>query len=96
MERPKEGWPVGCAEWFAERDLGKPVLKPLAALVVLVDRVVDVVHCVGVTCRNYMEFKALPNAVEFGGKVLGKSAWSSDTNRAYFQSNVMVAIPVKA
>jgi hypothetical protein len=91
-----EGWPVGSAEWFAARDASKPTAKPVEAIVVLIDTVVDGVRCVGVTCRNYAEFKALPNAVDCGGQVLGKSAWSSDTYRAYFQSNVPVAYPVKS
>lgn len=54
---------------------------------------VDGVTYVITDCQDYDAYKALPNAVEFNGMILGKSGWNSDKSIACFQSNVSVAFP---
>ena len=43
------------------------------------------------TCRDYDHFVSLPDVVEYGGTLCGKTGWSSDTNRACYKSGAMLA-----
>ena len=43
---------------------------------------------VEVSCSNFEEFKALPEAVLFRGEKLGKTGWSSDRGYACYKSGV--------
>jgi hypothetical protein len=47
------------------------------------------------TCRDFSQFCALPAAVEFEGRVCGKTGWSSDTYRACYKSGAKLAYAVK-
>jgi hypothetical protein len=44
-----------------------------------------------VDCSGFDDFKALPSAIEYDGKVLGKTGWNSDSNRACYKSGVPLA-----
>jgi hypothetical protein len=65
-------------------------------------KVVDV-HCSGnvgylavdLEGRAYEAFRRLPAALEFQGRVYGKSAYSSDTMRAYYRTDVPLATEVR-
>jgi hypothetical protein len=37
-------------------------------------------------------YSKLPNVVEFDGKFFGKSCWNSDCGRAYYRSDMSIAI----
>jgi hypothetical protein len=39
----------------------------------------------------YGSFKKLPAAIEFKGRVFGKTAYNSDRNRAYYRTDANVA-----
>jgi len=43
-----------------------------------------------VTCRDYDEYKALPETIDVGGRILGKTGWSSDTEYACYKSDVLL------
>jgi hypothetical protein len=43
-----------------------------------------------VSCRDYDEFVALPDAIEVEGKILGKTGWNSDRNYACYKSGVLL------
>lgn len=43
----------------------------------------------------YGSFKKLPAAVEYEGRIYGKTAYNSDRNRAYYKAGVPVARRVK-
>jgi hypothetical protein len=43
----------------------------------------------------YGSFKALPEALEYEGRVYGKSAYDSDRNRAYYKAGIPVAAPAR-
>lgn len=43
-----------------------------------------------VSCRDYDEFVALPDAIEVEGNILGKTGWSSDRNYACYKSGVLL------
>jgi len=43
-----------------------------------------------VTCRDYDDYNALPDAIEVGGRILGKTGWSSDTGYACYKSGVLL------
>ncbi len=48
-----------------------------------------------VPCADYDVFSALPAAIEYCGKVCGKTGWNSDRCVAYFSSGRKVATAVK-
>lgn len=48
--------------------------------------------CLVCNCADFDCFKALPDVVEFQGKLCGKTGWNSDKGCAYFQSNARVAL----
>lgn len=68
--------------------------KPVVGAVVIkqVDRHASTT-CLTTTCPDYDAYKALPDAVEFGGAVFGKTGWNSDRGDAYYKSDAMVAMP---
>ena len=39
----------------------------------------------------YRSFKKLPAAIEYLGRVLGKTGYDSDKNRAYYRSDAKIA-----
>lgn len=41
------------------------------------------------------EFHRMPAALSYDGRLFGKSAFNSDTNRAYYRSDVRVAYAVR-
>jgi hypothetical protein len=43
-----------------------------------------------VSCNDYDEYKALPQAIEVKQTVLGKTGWSSDKGYACYKSNVLL------
>lgn len=51
---------------------------------------IDNDQLVEVNCSDFDEYKKLPDAIEFEGKVLGKTGWSSDTGYACYKQNVML------
>lgn len=53
--------------------------------------VCDGVHYIAVDCHDYEHFKSLPDAVSFQGQTLGKSAWNSDKELAYYRSDMKLA-----
>ena len=53
--------------------------------------VIDGVTCVTVDCCDYMQYQTLPHAIEYEGKVLGKTGWNSDKGYCSYQSNAMLA-----
>lgn len=38
-------------------------------------------------CRDFNNYLDLPDAIEVGGKVLGKTGWNSDNLLAYYRSD---------
>jgi len=42
-------------------------------------------------CNCFDEYKALPKVIEYAGHVYGKTGWSSDTFRACYKTEVLVA-----
>lgn len=40
----------------------------------------------------YQSYCRLPNVVEHNGKLFGKSCWNSDNGRAYYRSDLKIAI----
>jgi len=46
---------------------------------------------VAVVCADYDYYRTLPGAVEFEGRIHGRTGWDSDKRLAYFKSNVPVA-----
>lgn len=39
-------------------------------------------------CANYLEFKRLPDSVQYHNQVFGKTGWNSDRGVAYFRNDV--------
>jgi hypothetical protein len=68
--------------------------KPLETYIPIVSyEVYHGVTYVSVDCHNYDEFRSLPGALLVGSegdKVVGKSAWDSDKNVAYYRSDARV------
>ncbi len=44
-----------------------------------------------VDCQDFADFKALPSAIVYDGKVLGKTGWNSDSCKACYKSGVPLA-----
>ena len=54
----------------------------------------DGIGCIEVALDSadpYASFKKLPSAVEYNGRVYGKSGYDSDVNRAYFRTDKPIA-----
>lgn len=47
------------------------------------------------SCTSYEEYKSLPKAVKFEGMVFGKTGWNSDTGRAYYRTDALIARVIK-
>lgn len=47
---------------------------------------------VEVGCDNYDVYAKLPAAITYSGKVYGKKGWSSDKNRAYYDTDKSFAM----
>jgi hypothetical protein len=47
-----------------------------------------------VSCRDYDHFASLPDAIQINGIILGKTGWSSDSNKACYKTNVMLGKPI--
>jgi hypothetical protein len=65
------------------------------AITVEAAHIIDGETVLETTCRDFDHFCSLPAAVEFEGRVCGKTGWSSDTNRACYKSGARVAYAVK-
>ena len=44
-----------------------------------------------VDCNSIDDYKRLPDAISFEGKVMGKTGWSSDYGYAYFKTGSLLA-----
>ena len=44
-----------------------------------------------VDCHDFKHFQSLPSAIEYDGRLLGKTGWNSDSNRACYKSGAMLA-----
>lgn len=44
-----------------------------------------------VSCVDFDDYKALPDAITYDGKVLGKTGWNSDSCKACYKTNVLMA-----
>ena len=53
-------------------------------------QVIDSQTVVEVNCHDFDEYRALPDAIEVQGKVLGKTGWSSDRQYACYKSGVLL------
>lgn len=69
-------------------NLAKPVV---GAIVIIAIGHVEGDCCLTTTCPDYDSYKQLPNAVEFGGEVYGKTGWNSDHGEAYYKTGTAVA-----
>lgn len=45
-----------------------------------------------VSCSDFDDYKALPDAIKYDGKVLGKTGWNSDSCKACYKSGVALAL----
>jgi hypothetical protein len=66
------------------------------AIVVSASHIIEGETILETSCSDFEHFCSLPSVVVFEGRVCGKSAWSSDTNRACYKSGMRVAYAVKA
>lgn len=65
-----------------------PVLIPEPGyLLVLQVQTIEGNVCAMVNCRDYDHYSFLPEVVSHHGRLLGKTGWNSDTQRAHYQSN---------
>lgn len=71
-------------------------VKPVVAYSVSKTFNIDGITGIYVDCADFDAFAKLPAAVEFIGKVLGKTGWNSDFGYACYQSNATLAFPVQA
>jgi len=46
-------------------------------------------------CADYDAYRALPDAIEVEGHLLGKTGWNSDRGTACFKSGVLLARKVR-
>jgi hypothetical protein len=60
-------------------------------LSILQAETLDGVLCCMVTCTDYDHYKRLPEVTSYNGRLLGKTGWNSDTQRAHYQSNALMA-----
>jgi hypothetical protein len=44
-------------------------------------------------CRDFDHYITLPTAVQYDGRICGKTGWSSDTHKACYKSSAKVALP---
>ena len=65
------------------------------AIVITLAQIVEGETVLETSCANFEQYCALPQAVEFEGRVCGKTGWSSDRNYACYKSGAMVAHAVK-
>ena len=63
--------------------------------IVVISHVIEGHYVLETTCRDFEHFIALPQVVEFQGRLCGKTGWSSDTGRACYKSDVSIAHAVK-
>ncbi len=47
------------------------------------------------SCRDFEEYKLLPQVVSYQGIICGKTGWSSDRNYACYKSSAAIATTVK-
>lgn len=47
-----------------------------------------------VACPDYDAFRALPAAILFLGRTLGRTGWNSDTGRACYKESARFALPM--
>lgn len=62
------------------------------AVVIMQEYVIEGDHILHVRCEGYNDFARLPQAVEFQGKLFGKSGWNSDNNEAFYKDSLTVAV----
>jgi hypothetical protein len=77
-------WPLrgeACKEAFVRKEL---------MTVERFDYIEGVAIC-EVSCNDYEEYKLLPQVIEISEKVLGKSCWNSDCNKAYYRNDKLFA-----
>lgn len=66
--------------------------------IITVDGYADGLQCITVDIDPddpYGSFKKLPAAIEYNGRVFGKSAYNSDSNRAYYRTDTAIARVVR-
>jgi len=71
---------------------GKAVL---GSVLLLSAHVLEGVLWLEVPCAGYEELKALSAALEYEGRVCGRSGWNSDRGVAYYNSGRKSAVGVK-
>ena len=74
-----------------EEALNRPEAKKADGVEIILCERMDDVLVVGTSCRDADDFVRLPRAVEFDGKLLGRSGWNSDRCLAYYRSDRAVA-----
>lgn len=84
-----------CAHFTCHSCPDTQYVSPIKGAVrVIVAEQFDGGTCLTVDCSNgYDDFKSLPQAVTFNGKVFGKTGWNSDRGVAYYRDDEMVALP---
>lgn len=55
----------------------------------------DATHGLTVDCHDYEEFRSLPRAVSFGGRVYVRTGWNSDLGTAYYRDDVPFGLSVR-
>lgn len=65
--------------------------KRIEEIVVRDTAIIDGVHCLVTDCVDYEHYRKLPPAVELGGIRYGLTGWNSDSQRAHYQTNVILA-----
>jgi hypothetical protein len=68
--------------------------KTVKGITILQHATVEGTLCLACNCADFDCFKALPEVVEFEGKLCGKTGWNSDKNLAYYQSNARIALTI--
>jgi len=65
------------------------------AIPVVDETCIDGVTVIETPCPDADAFAALPTAVSWGGRTLGRTGWNSDRGRAYYRSDARIAMPVR-
>lgn len=64
---------------------------PVNAIIIDIHGILEGVVFAETSCEDYDHYRRLPQAVEFQGRVLGKSGWNSDRCVAYYRSDKAIA-----
>ena len=81
----------------SSHNLGAQMNKaiPVDYIAVLASYVLDGQQIIEVTCADFDAYKALPDAVEWCGKILGKTGWNSDLGKACYKMGVSLAKAIR-